>query len=104
MFLAVYNNLDDFKGLDGFIRGLYVSLIAICIVFTILVIICFCVSLLKNINRQKEDKEEIRENKEEVKNTNIEDEDMMVACLIATIDHKNETNLDARLVSVKRIN
>ena len=37
------------------------------------------------------------------KNTEIKDEDMMVAALIATIDYTNETKKDVRLVSIKQI-
>ena len=41
--------------------------------------------------------------KKTVKNTEIKDEDMMVAALIATIDYTNETKKDVRLVSIKQI-
>ena len=37
------------------------------------------------------------------KSTDIKDEDMMVAALIATIDYANETKKDVRLVSIKQI-
>lgn len=106
MFLAIYENMDDFKGMDGFVRGLYISLVAILIVFTILVVISFCVGLLKNLNRKgskAEQKEEATQQNVAPKSKEITDEDMMVAVLVATIDHKKETNMDAKLVSVKEI-
>ena len=34
----------------------------------------------------------------------IQDEDMMVAVLIASIDYQQEINKDVRLIQVKRIN
>ena len=39
----------------------------------------------------------------EVKNTNITDDDMMAAVLVATIDYRNEVKKDVRLVSVKEV-
>ena len=97
----------------GFFEALLVSLVAILIVFIILLIIILCVSGIqkiffsekknKNESVSKEPKKEVSQPAKVVKNTEIKDEDMMVAALIATIDYANETKKDVRLVSIKQI-
>ena len=80
---------------------LLISLIAIVVVFTILaliILICSCFS--KGI--------EIADKKTKIlpKPENAlleEDEDAVVASLVATIEYHKETKQNARLVSIKRI-
>ena len=89
-----------------FTTGLLVALLAIAIVFSVLVLVIFCVKFLYVFFKNKKDKvEEVIETPKApvVKSTEIKDEDMMVAALIATIDFNNETKEDARLVSIKQI-
>lgn len=99
-FLAIYPNKIDFS------TGLLISILAIIMVFVILFLIILCVQFsqifFKNKKDKKEEPKQITNTNE--KNTEIKDEDMMVAALIATIEFKNETNSDAKLVSIKQIN
>lgn len=111
MFLAIFN-VEQFKGAEGFLLGLLVSLVAILIVFAILLVICFSVNILKVIGKKALAKEAEEEEKSApivaapVKNVSIEDikdEDMMAAVLVATVDFVSENKQDARVVSVKQI-
>lgn len=91
-----------------FTTGLLVALLAIAIVFTVLVLVIFCVKFMYVFFKNKKNivKEVVNEEAPKapvVKSTEIKDEDMMVAALIATIDFNNETKEDARLVSIKQI-
>ena len=99
----------------GFFESLLVSLVAIAFVFLILFVIILCVGAMQKLffGNKKEKAQEVVNApvakpaasvaKKEVKNTEIKDEDMMVAALIATIDYANETKKDVRLVSIKQI-
>ena len=100
----------------GFFEALLVSLVAIAFVFLILFVIILCVGAMQKLffgNKKEEKAQEVVNApvakptasvaKKEVKNTEIKDEDMMVAALIATIDYANETKKDVRLVSIKQI-
>jgi len=96
----------------SFIESLLVSLVAIAFVFLILLIIVLCISAMQKLffsnKTKKEPAAPVKKTvapvaKKEVKNTEIKDEDMMVAALIATIDYANETKKDVRLVSIKQI-
>lgn len=110
MFLAIYEDLEVFKGLDGFLKGLLISVVAIVIVFLILLLICLLVNLLKvfsGIGKKEEKVEEdfikaSPENKA-FSESDIKDDDMMAAILVATIDYVSETKEDARVVSAKQI-
>ena len=110
-FLAMYP--ADYEW--GFFESLLVSLVAIAFVFLILFVIILCVGAMQKLffGNKKEKAQEVVNApvakpaasvaKKEVKNTEIKDEDMMVAALIATIDYANETKKDVRLVSIKQI-
>lgn len=111
LFLAVFDNVAGiFKEENeiGFGKACLLALLAIIIVFAILVLIILAINLLrvclKAYNKNKK-APEVKEapKAQEVKNTNIEDDDMMAAVLVATIDYTNETKKDVRLKSVKRI-
>ena len=82
------------------------SLFAILMVFTVLVVIIAItsfISYLINKFTKKEVAKEIKEERKVAKNLNIEDDDMMVAVLIASIDYQNEIKQDVRLTNVRRI-
>ena len=93
--------------LDGKdVNGLVFSLFAILMVFTVLVVIIAITSFISYLINKLTKKEVIKEVKEErkvAKNLNIEDDDMMVAVLIASIDYQNEIKQDVRLTNVRRI-
>lgn len=88
------------------VDGLVFSLFAILMVFSVLVIIIAVTSFISYLINKFTKKEVIKEVKEErkvAKNLNIEDDDMMVAVLIASIDYQNEIKQDVRLTNVRRI-
>lgn len=108
LFLALYG--DDIK--IG--EAILIAIISILIVFAVLFIIIIIINILQKVLfTKKSDKtgkvvENVKTEKQTsvnktVKNTEIKDEDMMVAALIATIDYTNETKKDVRLVSIKQI-
>lgn len=84
-----------------------IALIAILIVFVILALLIGAIKIMqlcfKGASKKQEEKVENSVKEESPKNTNIEDDDMMAAVLVATIDYANETKKDVRLKSVKRI-
>lgn len=107
LFLALYG--DEVK----ISEALLISLIAIIIVFAVLALIIVIIAIMQKIFFSKpkpEVKEEtpvkktnVVKKESEKKNTEIKDDDMMVAALVATIDYTNETKKDVRLVSIKQI-
>ena len=75
-------------------------------VFSVLVIIIAVTSFISYLINKFTKKEEVKEVKEErkvAKNLNIEDDDMMAAVLVASIDYQNEIKKDVRLTNVRRI-
>lgn len=109
MFLAIFEDISVFNGFEGFLLGLLISLVAILIVFTILLIICLSVNILKTVGKKALSKEQEEVNvpvvtpAKSVSIDDIKDEDMMAAVLVATIDFVSENKKDARVVSVKQI-
>lgn len=102
MFLSIY---EPNIGLD---TGLLIALISIVLVFFVLLIIIGSVEVL-HLFCKKAKNEVVEElpaapKASSAKSTEIKDEDMMVAALIATIDFTSETKKDAKLVSIKQIN
>ena len=89
--------------------GALYSIICVLVVFTVLIIIILasygCSKLVDYIETKNKTTEEVKPQvtTNEVKNTNITDEDMMAAVLVATIDYRNEVKKDVRLVSVKEV-
>lgn len=108
LFLAVFDGSGYIRGGEiTFGMACIIALVAILIVFAILAIIICAVKIMqlcfKGSKGKKEATEEPKEEAISEKNTNIEDDDMMAAVLVATIDYANETKKDVRLKSVKRI-
>lgn len=108
LFLALYG--DEVK--IG--ESILISIISIVIVFAVLFLIIIIIELLQKLifAKQKPEANKVEASKASTKqvakkdvtnNTEIKDEDMMVAALIATIDYANETKQDVRLVSIKQI-
>ena len=96
-------------------KGALYSLLSIVLVFLILLIIIGITSLIYKMMGLFALKKELDETKEKAKksytsiakiessSTEIEDDDMMVAVLIASIDYQEEIKKDVRLVSVRKI-
>ena len=82
-------------------EALLIALIAIVIVFLVLGIIIFVTFLFQRGIEVVEKKTSIMPRKEnEILNN---DEDAVVATLVATIEFHRETGKDARVISIKRI-
>ena len=99
MFLVDSNNMS-------IVDGLVFALFAILMVFTVLLVIIAITSLISYVINKLDRKETVKEVKEEkkvTKNLNIEDEDMMAAVLVASIDYQNEIKQDVRLTNVRLI-
>lgn len=85
----------------GIGESLLIALIAIIIVFAVLAIIIFFTYLFQKGIEVVEKKTTIMPRKEnEILN---QDEDAVVATLVATIEFHRETGKDARIISIKRI-
>lgn len=88
-----------------FTEGLLISLFSILIVFLLLGVVALSIGLLKYI--VVETKKEISKPHEVIKKaitiSDIKDEDMMVAALVASIDYYNEIKKDVRIISIKEI-
>ncbi len=97
MVFAVWENWEKI----GVADSLLVALIAIVIVFLVLSIIIFITYLFQKGIEVEEKKTKILPKKEnEILNN---DEDAVVATLVATIEFYKETGKDAKVISIKRI-
>jgi len=94
---GVWENIDKLNVLDA----LLVSLIAILIVFSVLIIIILVTSGFEKGTKIVIEKTNINPRKENAILT--EDHDAVVATLAATIDFHKATGKNPRVVSVKRI-
>jgi len=97
MFLGVWKDWDKMTVGDA----LLVALVAILIVFLVLAIIIFTTWILQKGMEKIEAKTNILP-KEENKILS-EDENAVVAALVATMEFYRETGKDVRIVSIKRI-
>jgi Na+-transporting methylmalonyl-CoA/oxaloacetate decarboxylase gamma subunit len=98
---------DEILGLGD---GALYSIICILVVFSVLAIIILAsygssklVDYIQTKNAKEVTEQVPVSQTKEVKNTNITDDDMMAAVLVATIDYRNEIKKDVRLVSVKEV-
>lgn len=80
------------------------------IVFAVIAAIIFCVYYISNLMDKSEEKRNGQKEAskpapviQKTRNTNITDDDMMAAVLVATIDYRNEIKEDVRLVDVREI-
>ena len=97
MVFAVWSDWENIGVLDA----LLIALIAIVIVFLVLGIIIFVTAIFQKGVEVVEKKTQINPRKEN-KILN-EDEDAVVAVLVATIEFHKETGKDARVVSIKKV-
>ena len=108
--MNLYNVLAILDGSQrSFKEGAIVCLVAVVIVFAVLLLIIAISSLVSKLI-DKFDKEEVKPvatNTPVVKNNevaiDINDEDMMAAILVATIDYRNEVKEDVKVISVKEV-
>ena len=110
--MNLFNILAIMDGTQrNFGEGAIVCLTAILIVFAVLLIIIGASSLISLIiNKFSKSKKEnkvatVTNNPSESKSLsiNVEDEDMMAAILVATIDYRNEIKKDVKVISVREV-
>ena len=100
--------MDGSKKYD-FGNGAIVCLVAIIIVFTVLLVIIAASALVSKLIERfvKEEAKPVLKNNPTVRNDSIaidiNDEDMMAAILVATIDYRNEVKEDVKVISVKEV-
>jgi hypothetical protein len=94
MVMMIYNTFSD---------GLLISLFSILIVFLMLGVVALAIGLLKYIVVPTKDVVEQPIIQKAIQLSDIKDEDMMVAALVASIDYFNEIKKDVRIVSIKEI-
>ncbi|HPG43860.1 MAG TPA: hypothetical protein PLJ98_08660 [Acholeplasmataceae bacterium] len=92
--MMIYNTFSD---------GLLISLFSILIVFLMLGVVALAIGLLKYIVVPTKDVVEQPIIQKAIQLSDIKDEDMMVAALVASIDYFNEIKKDVRIVSIKEI-
>ena len=84
----------------GIIDSLIVALIAIFIVFSVLTTIIFITGIFSRVIIEIDNKKNINPR---IENKLLEeDEDAVVATIVASMDYYNETKKNARLVSITR--
>ena len=97
MFLAVWKDWDKMNVGEAFL----VALVAILIVFMVLAIIIFVTWVMQKGMEKIDAKTNILPREEN--KILSEDENAVVAALVATMEFYRETGKDVRVVSVKRI-
>ena len=109
--MNLYNVLaimDGSKKYD-FGNGAIVCLVAIIIVFAVLLVIIAASALVSKLIERfvKEEAKPVLKNSPIVHNDSIEidinDEDMMAAILVATIDYRNEVKEDVKVINVREV-
>jgi Na+-transporting methylmalonyl-CoA/oxaloacetate decarboxylase gamma subunit len=86
-------------------EGLYISLFSVAVVFVLLGLIALVIQSLKYVHKKPKPiplKKDTYIKPFEL--SDIKDEDMMVAALVASIDYFEETKENVRVISIKEIN
>ena len=90
-----------------FLTGGIVAVVSILMVFLILVLIIFLTELVAKAMGNDEEKEEtVVETKvvtPSVEHLDLNDEDATVAALVASIDYRNKTKKNIRVVSIREV-
>jgi len=91
--------------LTTFSDALFISLFSIVIVFAILTLISLSIHSLQYIRRNPKpiQSEVIYQPKKPFNIADVKDDDMMVALLVASIDHYETTKQDVNIISIKEI-
>ena len=97
MFLAVWDNWESMNVGEAFL----VAIVAILIVFLVLAIIIFVTWLLQKSMEKIDAKTNILPREEN--KILSEDENAVVAALVASMEFYRETGKEVRIVSIKRI-
>lgn len=98
--------INGFSRYD-FVTGGIVAVVSILMVFLILVLIIFLTELVAKAMGNDEEKEEtVVETKAvtpSVEHLDLNDENATVAALIASIDYRNKTKKNIRVVSIREV-
>jgi len=98
--------INGFSRYD-FVTGGIVAVVSILMVFLILVLIIFLTELVAKAMGDDEEKEEtVVETKAvtpSVEHLDLNDEDATVAALVASIDYRNKTKKNIRVVSIREV-
>lgn len=98
--------INGFSRYD-FVTGGIVAVVSILMVFLILVLIIFLTELVAKAMGNDEEKEEtVVETKAvtpSVDHLDLNDEDATVAALVASIDYRNKTKKNIRVVSIREV-
>lgn len=98
--------INGFSRYD-FVTGGIVAVVSILMVFLILVLIIFLTELVAKAMGNDEEKEETAvETKAvapSVEHLDLNDEDATVAALVASIDYRNKTKKNIRVVSIREV-
>ena len=97
MFLGVWTDWENIGVGEAFL----IALIAIIIVFSVLLVIILITSLLQKGIEVVEQRTSIMPRKENA--ILNDDEDAVVAVLVATIEFHKQTGKDARVLSIKKV-
>ena len=98
--------INGFSRYD-FVTGGIVAVVSILMVFLILVLIIFLTELVAKAMGNDEEKEEtVAKTKvvtPSVEHLDLNDEDATVAALVASIDYRNKTKKNIRVVSIREV-
>ena len=97
----------NIKGIASYGTGAVIAIIAIVIVFIVLLLIIFLTDLVsKTISNDKEETKALSpaiNGGVKALPLDVNDEDALVACLVASIDYRNVTKKNIQVVSVKEV-
>lgn len=105
-YLAILDGSKE--GTEALGEGALCALVAVLIVFVVLAIIILVSNLVSlAINSKKETKAEVTNSDNNVvaNTTTVDynDEDVMAAILVATIDYRNEIKKDVKVINVREV-
>lgn len=86
--------------------GAVIALLSIVMVFVVLIVIIILTDLISKLAGKDDNAQEEITSTQTLSSApasplNINDEDAMVACLVASIDYRNETKKNIQVISVK---
>ena len=97
-------NIDG-NAIHQYAQGGIIAIISIAMVFLILLLIIVLTELVTKVAGNKEAVAESAPNTVTYSNVssklNVNDEDAVVACVVASIDYRNETKKNIQVISVK---
>ena len=96
--------LVDGMQYSNFADGAVIALLSIVMVFVVLLVIIVLTELISKLAGKEEVQEESQATFTSTKEAlplNINDEDALVACLVASVDYRNETKKNIQVISVK---